>query len=139
MFFFFSSRRRHTRCALVTGVHTCALPISPEGEEEWVGGHERLHAQKLARQIAEWVDPANPFRLEAKGRPLKAEDILVLVRSRGDFTALLVARLHEEGVAVAGVDRLRRTAPLAVQDMLALIRFALQPGVALTLNSEKPV
>src|SRR3546814_6878052 len=28
--FFFSSRRRHTRCALVTGVQTCALPI-------WVG------------------------------------------------------------------------------------------------------
>src|SRR3546814_7288157 len=29
IFFFFSSRRRHTRCALVTGVQTCALPISP--------------------------------------------------------------------------------------------------------------
>src|SRR3546814_5257961 len=27
-FFFLSSRRRHTRCALVTGVQTCALPIS---------------------------------------------------------------------------------------------------------------
>src|SRR3546814_21006852 len=26
-FFFFSSRRRHTRCALVSGVQTCALPI----------------------------------------------------------------------------------------------------------------
>src|SRR3546814_3925244 len=36
--FFFSSRRRHTRCALVTGVQTCALPISDfivgvEGDE----------------------------------------------------------------------------------------------------------
>src|SRR3546814_6059482 len=29
VFFFFSSRRRHTRCALVTGVQTCALPIWP--------------------------------------------------------------------------------------------------------------
>src|SRR3546814_12942157 len=28
--FFFSSRRRHTRCALVTGVQTCALPICEE-------------------------------------------------------------------------------------------------------------
>src|SRR3546814_8467628 len=27
LYFFFSSRRRHTRCALVTGVQTCALPI----------------------------------------------------------------------------------------------------------------
>src|SRR3546814_5500614 len=30
--FFFSSRRRHTRCALVTGVQTCALPILAAGE-----------------------------------------------------------------------------------------------------------
>src|SRR3546814_9322297 len=29
--FFFSSRRRHTRCALVTGVQTCALPIFSAG------------------------------------------------------------------------------------------------------------
>src|SRR3546814_1050808 len=29
--FFFASRRRHTRCALVTGVQTCALPISGDG------------------------------------------------------------------------------------------------------------
>src|SRR3546814_2210751 len=32
MCFFFSSRRRHTRCALVTGVQTCALPISLLGD-----------------------------------------------------------------------------------------------------------
>src|SRR3546814_5960280 len=31
LLFFFSSRRRHTRCALVTGVQTCALPISGGG------------------------------------------------------------------------------------------------------------
>src|SRR3546814_3594841 len=50
MCFFFSSRRRHTSCALVTGVQTCALPISrakavvdgnqvnipgPAGGDEW--------------------------------------------------------------------------------------------------------
>src|SRR3546814_10817974 len=32
-FFFFSSRRRHTRCALVTGVQTCALPIYMEAQD----------------------------------------------------------------------------------------------------------
>src|SRR3546814_4347858 len=31
-YYFFSSRRRHTRCALVTGVQTCALPIFREGD-----------------------------------------------------------------------------------------------------------
>src|SRR3546814_3162866 len=35
LLFFFSSRRRHTRCALVTGVQTCALPIYV-GEERVV-------------------------------------------------------------------------------------------------------
>src|SRR3546814_18844675 len=34
MFFFFSSRRRHTRCALVTGVQTCALPICKQAAEK---------------------------------------------------------------------------------------------------------
>src|SRR3546814_7184184 len=33
MYFFFSSRRRHTRCALVTGVQTCALPIYRQRSE----------------------------------------------------------------------------------------------------------
>src|SRR3546814_4578454 len=37
-FFFFSSRRRHTRCALVTGVQTCALPICavPADKVHWL-------------------------------------------------------------------------------------------------------
>src|SRR3546814_2816159 len=40
--FFFSSRRRHTRCALVTGVQTCALPIwiqypGYNGGSDWGG------------------------------------------------------------------------------------------------------
>src|SRR3546814_4301510 len=34
LYFFFSSRRRHTRCALVTGVQTCALPISQDAAQE---------------------------------------------------------------------------------------------------------
>src|SRR3546814_11273837 len=41
MFVFFSSRRRHTRCALVTGVQTCALPISRLGPERHEGHPHR--------------------------------------------------------------------------------------------------
>src|SRR3546814_6625249 len=44
--FFFSSRRRHTRCALVTGVQTCALPIYPSRMGIGpVGAVERLFAR----------------------------------------------------------------------------------------------
>src|SRR3546814_4787890 len=38
--FFFSSRRRHTRCALVNGVQTCALPIS--SDTGYYDGRKRL-------------------------------------------------------------------------------------------------
>src|SRR3546814_8990702 len=50
MFFFFSSRRRHTRCALVTGVQTCALPILiPDIETETA---KIDIAQSLIRRIS---------------------------------------------------------------------------------------
>src|SRR3546814_2190310 len=44
-FFCFSSRRRHTRCALVTGVQTCALPISAHLKAH--AASIRTHAQRL--------------------------------------------------------------------------------------------
>src|SRR3546814_2220387 len=44
---FFSSRRRHTRCALVTGVQTCALPISPPHPSAPVAKLSIIHAGKL--------------------------------------------------------------------------------------------
>src|SRR3546814_7040402 len=40
--FFFSSRRRHTRCALVTGVQTCALPIYRPGPARFTRGRPVL-------------------------------------------------------------------------------------------------
>src|SRR3546814_17335012 len=42
--FFFSSRRRHTICALVTGVQTCALPICFAGDVSEDDRHKRLGA-----------------------------------------------------------------------------------------------
>jgi ATP-dependent helicase/nuclease subunit A len=60
---------------------------------------------------------------------------MILVKRRGELASLIVARLYAEGVPVAGVDRLRLTAPLAVQDLLAAIRFVLQPQDDLALAS----
>jgi ATP-dependent helicase/nuclease subunit A len=96
-----------------------------EGEEGWIGDAVRRYAARLARQVREWLD--RPFHLESRGRPLRPEDILILVRRRGELAALLVARLHAESVPVAGVDRLSLSEPLAVQDLLAAARFAAQP------------
>src|SRR3546814_1343944 len=50
--FFFASRRRHTRCALATGVQTCALPISRkrfEAEAREIIRPEQLGANRMAR------------------------------------------------------------------------------------------
>jgi ATP-dependent helicase/nuclease subunit A len=101
------------------------------GEEGWIGETERVFASRLARQIRRWLDA--PLLLERNGRALRPEDVMVLVRKRGELAALLVARLHAEGVPVAGIDRLRLNAPLAVKDLLAAARFALQPDDDLTL------
>src|SRR3546814_7891495 len=52
VFFFFSSRRRHTICALVTGVQTCALPIYYLFTSESVS---EGHPDKVADQISDAV------------------------------------------------------------------------------------
>src|SRR5205085_265925 len=90
-------------------------------------------ATKIAKQIKAWVD--KPFWLECRKRPLRPEDILILLRSRGELASLIVARLHALDVPVAGVDRLSLSAPLAVQDLLAAARFAIQPLDDLNLAS----
>ncbi|HEY0326239.1 MAG TPA: 3'-5' exonuclease, partial [Allosphingosinicella sp.] len=103
------------------------------GEEGWIGEAARKYASRLARQVKAWID--RPFRIESQKRPLRPEDILILVRRRGELAALLVARLHAEGVPVAGIDRLSLSAPLAVQDLLAAARVAIQPLDDLNLAS----
>ena len=101
------------------------------GEEGWLDDATRLFADRLAQQVKAWIDAA-PW-MSTKGRALRPEDVMILVRKRGDLASLLVARLHAYGVPVAGVDRLRLDAPLAVKDLLAAARFALQPGDDLNL------
>jgi ATP-dependent helicase/nuclease subunit A len=95
------------------------------GEEGWISDTVRRYASCLAKQVAAWL--RQPFRIEGEKRPLRPEDILILVRRRGDLAGLLVARLHAEGVPVTGIDRLSLSAPLAVKDLLAAARFAIQP------------
>ena len=60
---------------------------------------------------------------------------MVLVRKRKELAGLIVARLYAAGVPVAGVDRLRLAAPLAVRDLMAALRFAAQPLDDLNLAS----
>src|SRR3546814_3604541 len=58
--FFFSSRRRHTRCALVTGVQTCALPIFGQLTAGFSLGDAYRRTDRLQIQYGVRVD-ANRF------------------------------------------------------------------------------
>src|SRR3546814_14764840 len=62
LFFFFSSRRRHTRCALVTGVQTCALPISVEVALTEKQQEQGLMFRKLLAPDGGMLFPMDPPR-----------------------------------------------------------------------------
>lgn len=102
--------------------------------EKATAAAQRKFAKMLAEQIAGWSKGGLTVTGEdGRPRPSRAGDIMVLVRSRDSLVPLLVAWLHQQKVAVAGVDRLLLNDPLAVRDLLAAIRFVLQPGDDLNL------
>ncbi|WP_086735686.1 double-strand break repair helicase AddA [Erythrobacter colymbi] len=105
-----------------------------EEEQSWLPRHDTLLAERIAEQVRRWVSLEEPFVL-AKGtrRHATAGDVMVLVRQRKELAAQIVAKLHARGVPVAGIDRLRLGAPLAVKDVLAALRFAAQPQDDLSL------
>ncbi|WP_301749689.1 double-strand break repair helicase AddA [uncultured Erythrobacter sp.] len=130
------------------GLVTLWPPVAPkqgEGQEDqdddaddsenrdWLPRHDTLLAQNIADQVQRWLTD-EPFVL-AKGtrRHAQAGDIMVLVRQRKELAAQIVAKLYARGVPVAGVDRLRLGAPMAVKDVLAALRFATQPQDDLSL------
>src|SRR3546814_8589414 len=53
--FFFSSRRRHTRCALVTGVQTCALPISDGTLPDYTLGSDFTEVEQRLLKALGWL------------------------------------------------------------------------------------
>jgi ATP-dependent helicase/nuclease subunit A len=100
-------------------------PFTPPERQEGADDPEARLATYLARRIVRWLAPQSPAEqaeayLPARGRPMRASDLLVLVRHRTAFGPLLVAALKEHGIPVAGVDRLALTEQLAVMDLMAL-------------------
>lgn len=88
-------------------------------------------ADAIAATVKSWIETGET--LESSGRPIRAGDILVLVRRRNPFIGALVRALKERDVPVAGVDRMILADQLAVQDLIALAQFLLLPEDDLTL------
>src|SRR3546814_19999510 len=85
--FFFSSRRRHTRCALVTGVQTCALPICKMDHR----GIPAVGADQCA---------GTPARAEVEGlQKATGSEVLALLQAAGGGKVPLAR--HEGDGAVA--------------------------------------
>ena len=98
-----------------------SLPIVSEPARE---PDQRL-ATVIAATIKRWLDDRE--RLPSRDRRIRPGDIMVLVRRRTPFIAALVRALRDRAVPVAGVDRMRLTEQLAVEDMIALGNFLLLP------------
>jgi ATP-dependent helicase/nuclease subunit A len=75
-------------------------------------------ANRIADTVAGWLRSGE--MLASEDRPVRAGDILVLVRKRLPFAPALVTALKLRGVPVAGADRLMLTEQIAVQDLMAL-------------------
>src|SRR3546814_1993132 len=63
VFCFFSSRRRHTRCALVTGVQTCALPIFSDIDEN----RHQLDRGERYRELMACIERGQPWSSHQQG------------------------------------------------------------------------
>src|SRR3546814_1973271 len=112
--FFVSSRRRHTRCALVTGVQTCALPISVAApDSDYTADVDALLAAVTPRtRLVFLANPNNPTgtmisraeieRLHA-GLP---RDVLLVIDAA--YAEYIDDPAYEDGMALARIHQIGR-------------------------------
>ncbi|SFR01186.1 double-strand break repair helicase AddA [Poseidonocella sedimentorum] len=91
---------------------------------------EVILARKIAREIRRITDPGAGETLPESGRdgaltrrPVRPGDVLVLVQRRSPLFHEIIRACKTEGLAIAGADRLRVGAELAVKDLAALLGF----------------
>ncbi len=88
-------------------------------------------AERIADTIKGWLDSGHV--LASAGRPIRAGDVLILVRKRQPFARPMVAALKARGIPVAGADRLALNQHIAVQDLISLGNFLTLPEDDLAL------
>ncbi len=91
----------------------------------------RRLATDIAATIKHWIDDERP--LGARGRAVVADDIMILVQSRGALFQEIIRALKTAGIESPGADRLPVTNHIAVLDLLALADVLLNPADDLQL------
>ena len=99
--------------------------------------HDVILANRIARFVARAIADRAPLPIETDGtwtaRPIHAGDFLVLVRRRGRLFTEIIRACKQLGVPIAGADRLKVMAELAVRDIVALLSFLATPEDDLSL------
>jgi ATP-dependent helicase/nuclease subunit A len=130
---------RHVAARIGQAGHVELWPSCPASADDDDGDETGLRTAesrtRLARAIAATIDGwlKTGERLAARDRPIRAGDIMVLVRRRNEFVGDLLRALKERGIPVAGADRMELAKQLAIQDLVALGQFLLLPEDDLTL------
>src|SRR3546814_12069598 len=116
--FFFSSRRRHTRCALVTGVQTCALPISLGSATLAVLAEPGEPVLAEALTYPGVLDAARLLRRPLKPVAMDEEGVIPgaldeAAAATGARTVVLVPTIQNPTATVMGAERRRAIAEVA--------------------------
>ncbi|SIQ83486.1 DNA helicase/exodeoxyribonuclease V, subunit A [Rhizobium sp. RU20A] len=118
------------------------VPAPGETDADWTAAFDatpetapvNVLARRVANSLAAWIG-RETVTIKGVTRPMEPGDIIVLVRKRDAFVAALTRALKrsDRAIPVAGADRLVLTEHIAVQDLVALGRFALLPSDDLSL------
>src|SRR3546814_670896 len=128
MFFFFSSRRRHTSCALVTGVQTCALPIYSRRlalPALWVLAAASMSNPALAQTPAEG-EGLSPSEQNAQLQDAPEAEPAVSEAGLGEIVVTATRRatnLQDTPVAVSAIDQglIEQASPRDIGDLAAFV------------------
>uniref|UniRef100_UPI003565533E double-strand break repair helicase AddA n=1 Tax=Puniceibacterium confluentis TaxID=1958944 RepID=UPI003565533E len=110
-------------------------PVDQVGQRH----HTVILAQRIARFMRDTIDAATPLPIEIgnsgtyQARPVQAGDFLILVRGRSRLFTEIIRACKQEGLPIAGADRLKVMAELAVRDLGALLSFLSTPEDDLSL------
>ncbi|MCY4332747.1 MAG: double-strand break repair helicase AddA [Cyanobacteria bacterium MAG CAR1_bin_15] len=146
----FSARERHKAFKEALPGRVDLWPLAPRttGAEQptWSDAREYTHprppAKVLAEQVAAFIHglihrgetiPVTTGADTIRRRPVQPEDVLILVQRRSELFTEIIAACKAKGLPIAGKDRLKVAAELAVKDLMALLRFLVTPADDLSL------
>ncbi|SAY39387.1 double-strand break repair helicase AddA [Candidatus Synechococcus spongiarum] len=146
----FSPQERHRAFKTALPGRVDLWPLLPRtaGEEKppWSNAREYIHprppAKVLAKQVATFIQglmdsgetiPVTTGDGAIRRRAVRPEDVLILVQRRSDLFTEIIAECKARKLPIAGKDRLKVAAELAVKDLMALLRFLATPADDLSL------